>query len=243
LKKALKRQIKQDELVSSFEQMESWTRTHAGELKASVAGAVVLALALGGLFYFRSTRAAAASQAFVEALEAYDAVAQSTPEPGSAAQPLARQEQLKKALAAFEGVSERYKSLPVGLRAGYLAAACRLELGQLDAAEGGLRELASRKEGASGPIEPALARLALAGVSRSKGALDEAVKLYRQLLEDPSQALPKDYLLVALAGTLEQAGQLKEAAAAYRRVVDEYPESPFAGDARSRADYLKLAAG
>ena len=61
MKKALKRQIKQDELVSGFEQMESWTRAHADELKATGAGVLVLALALGGLFYFRSTRAAGGS--------------------------------------------------------------------------------------------------------------------------------------------------------------------------------------
>lgn len=243
MKKALKRQIKQDELVSSFEQMESWTRTHTDELKATTIGVVVLALAVGGLLYFRSNRAANASRAFGEAMQAFQAVAPAAPEQAaSGAEAVAREEKLKKALVAFDGVANRFKSLPVGVRARYFAGACRVELGDLDAAEQNLREVAARKVSSSGPIEPALARLALAGVSRRKGALDAAATGYRELLADASAALPKDYVLVSLAGTLEQAGRLAEAATTFRRVVDEYPQSPFAGDARARAEYLKAAA-
>jgi tetratricopeptide (TPR) repeat protein len=243
LKRSLKRQIKQDELVSSFEEMGSWTRSHADELKATTIGVLVLAVAVGGLLYFRSNRAASGNRAFGEAMEAFEAIAPAAPdEAAPGAQAVAREEKLKKALVAFDGVAERFKSLPVGARARYFAGACRVELGQLDAAEQNLREVAARKVSASGPIEPALARLALAGVSRRKGALDAAVSGYRELLADPSGAVPKDYVLVALAGTLEQAGRLAEAAATFRRVVDEYPQSPFAGDARTRAEYLKAAA-
>lgn len=223
--------------------MGSWSRTHADELKATTVGVVVLALAVGGLLYFRSNRAASANLAFGEAMEAFEAIApMAAEETAPGAQTVAREEKLKKALIAFDGVANRFKSLPVGVRARYFAGACRVELGELDAAEQNLREVASRKVSASGPVEPALARLALAGVSRRKGALDAAVNGYRELLADASAALPKDYVLIALAGTLEQSGRLAEAATTFRRVVDEYPQSPFAGDARARAEYLKTAA-
>jgi outer membrane protein assembly factor BamD (BamD/ComL family) len=42
-----------------------------------------------------------------------------------------------------------------------------------------------------------------------------------------------------LAGTLEDARRRAEAERAYARVVEEFPQSPFAGEARRRADYLK----
>jgi tetratricopeptide (TPR) repeat protein len=242
LKKTLKRQMKQDELVSSYAQVESWTRTHADEIKATAAGVLVVALAVGGLWYFRSHRAAAAAPGFDEAMEAFAAATtNSAPKPGQPQQP-AREETLRKALAAFEGVAGRYQSLPAGLRARYFAAVCRIDLGDIDPAQKELRDLATRTGGPSASLEAALARLALAGLARRQKQLGEAIQTYEAILADASTALPRDYVLFALAETLDEAGRVKEAAAAFRRLVDEQPQSAFASEARSRADYLKLAA-
>ncbi|MFI5184885.1 MAG: tetratricopeptide repeat protein [Vicinamibacteria bacterium] len=46
---------------------------------------------------------------------------------------------------------------------------------------------------------------------------------------------------MGLAATLEEARRSEEARAAYRRLVDEYPESVYAADARRRVDFLTTA--
>ncbi len=242
MKKTLRRQIKQDELVSSYTQVESWTRVHADTLKTTTAVVVVAALAVAGVWYFRSHRQAAATQGLDEAMESFvAATAPSAPEAGPAAAP-DRAEKLKKALAAFEGVAGRYGSVAAGRRARYFAAVCKIELGDLEPARKDLQALAAEARGSSGPLQAGLARLALAGLARRQKQFDQAVQAYEALLADPSSPLPRDYVIFALAQTLEEAGRTKDAAATFRRLVDEQPQSPFASQARSQADYLKLAA-
>jgi tetratricopeptide (TPR) repeat protein len=237
LRKSLKRQIKEDELVSGYASAGVWIRAHADQVKTGAVAALVLAVAVGGLLYFRSQRVSESQRAFDDGLEAFGkAVAQ----PAQEGAPAAKEERLKAALAALDGVAGRYGSLAVGLRARYYAALCRLELGERDKAEPVLREIAEK--GKTGAMESALAELALARIERAQGGAAPAIVRYEKLLGTQSVGLPRDYLLMSLAAALEEAGRPKDAAAGFRRVVEETPSSPFAGDARSRAQYLKLAA-
>jgi outer membrane protein assembly factor BamD (BamD/ComL family) len=43
---------------------------------------------------------------------------------------------------------------------------------------------------------------------------------------------------MTLAATLEDAKRLEEARASYRRLIERFPESVYAGEARRRAAYL-----
>jgi tetratricopeptide (TPR) repeat protein len=239
LRRSLKRQIKQDELVTGYEQVGSWTRAHNDEIRATLVGVLVLALVAGGLWYYRSRREADAEQRFDEALQTYSAPVGTNAGVGGFA---TSQERFKKALAAFEGLAQRFSGMAAGRRARYYVALCRIELADYDAAERALREQASEPEGAHGPVEASLARLALAQLERRRGAFDRAVEAYQKLVEDERTSLPRDHVLMALGQTLEEAHRRKDALGAYRRLVDEYPESPYASEARSRAEYLKLAA-
>jgi tetratricopeptide (TPR) repeat protein len=91
-------------------------------------------------------------------------------------------------------------------------------------------------------LEPALAELVLARLDRAQGAHSQALTRYERLLGASNAGVPRDYLLMNLAATLEEGGRLADALAGFRRLVDEMPTSPFVGDARMRAEYLKLAA-
>jgi outer membrane protein assembly factor BamD (BamD/ComL family) len=61
------------------------------------------------------------------------------------------------------------------------------------------------------------------------------------MVDDATLALPRDHVLMALSHTLEDANRLPEAGAAYRRLADEFPASPYAPEARERAEYLEGA--
>jgi tetratricopeptide (TPR) repeat protein len=234
--KHLKNQIKHDELLTGVEQAAGFVKSHLQEIKVTVAAAVVAALAIGGFTMYRNSREAEANAALDAALETYHSPVASAAAPADAPAKFATDaERLKKAVGEFDGAGRRYGSMPAGRRARYYAALCRSELGESAEAEKALTEIAA---GDRSQLESGLARLALAGLYRSTGRFDQAITSYQQLADEPGATVPRDHVLMALSGTLEDAKRLPEAGAAYRRVADEFPQSPYAGEARQRADFL-----
>jgi tetratricopeptide (TPR) repeat protein len=241
LKKELKEQIKQDELASGLEQAAAWAGAHRDELRIGFGVALVLAAAIGAVAYFRAERTREADRAFRDALTAFEApiageTAPGEEKPGGTVFASA-DEKYKTAAAAFDGVERRFGSSMVGLRARYYAALARIELKQYGEAEKALKEIVARGSG----LEPDLARLALAGAYRKSGQLDKAVDAYLGLVSNPAATVPRDFALVSAAATLEDAKRWGEARATYRQLVEEFPSSVYASQARTRADYLQSA--
>lgn len=239
MKKELKEQIKQDELASGLEQAMAWLGAHRDEVRIG-AGVLVVLLAAGGAFaYFQGQRAREADRAFRDALAVFEApVAAEAPlgadKPGGQVFATA-EDKYKTAAAAFEGVDRRFGSSSVGLRARYYAALSRIELGQYDEAEKALKELQGRGSG----LEPELARVALAGLYRRSGKVDQAVEAYRGLATNPAANVPRDFALLSAAQALEDAKRWAEARAAYRQLVEDFPASVYATEARQRAEFLQ----
>jgi tetratricopeptide (TPR) repeat protein len=243
LKRSLRKQIKQDELVSSWEQFQTWAGTHQNEVRLWVVGIVLVAVVGGGFWYFRTQRLAESRIALDQALRDFDApIATADGGQDQAAQPASSEEKYRKALAKFDGIARRYGSSNEGRQARYYAALCRVELGETEQAESELRALAQASGGAAGELMSELARLALAETLRSQGQPGEAVTEYEKALAVSSPPIPRDHVLFEMAGALEEAGQLEQAAQVYRRVVDEHPDSRYAQGARTRAEYLSLGA-
>jgi tetratricopeptide (TPR) repeat protein len=240
MKRELKRQIKQDELVSTFQQASRWTATHESQVKVTIAIVAVIALAAFGVTSYQGRRRGEADAAFSTALDTFHSpVSTELPEgfeppPGPVFATAA--EKYRKAAGELDEVARRFGSLDVGRRARYYAALCRVELGEYDAAEKSLNEIGAERGNA---LESSLARLALADLHRRRGQVDKAVEDYRHLSDDSSFALPRDHVLLELAATLEEAKRPAEAGAAYRRLVEEFPSSVYAAEARQRADRLK----
>ena len=238
MNKQLKHQIKQDDLVTGVQHAAGFLRTHAQEVKVTVAAVVVAVLAIGGFTYYRKSREADAERAFAAALATFNApVAGETQEAAPAAVRFSSASmKLKQDVGEFDGVQRRFGSMDAGRRARYYAALCRLELGDNAEAEKALTELSS---GDKAKLEPALARLALADAYRRSGKIDQAIDTYKQMADDTTIAVPRDHVLMALSHALEDAKRVPEAGAAYRRLADEFPASPYAAEARARAEYLE----
>jgi tetratricopeptide (TPR) repeat protein len=241
VKKELRDEMKQDEFASGLEQGAAWLGAHRDEVRIGIGVAVVLAAAVGAVAYFQAQRVYEAERSFREAMTTFEAPVTSEVAPGAdrpAGQVFASAEdKFKTAAAAFEGVERRYSSSTTGLRAKYFAALSRIELKQYAEAEKALQEIQARGAG----LEPDLARLALADVYRRQGQVDKAVEAYRGVATNPTAGVPRDFALLSAAQTLEDAKRLGEARATYRQLLEEFPASVYAGDARSRADYLQSA--
>lgn len=243
MRKELKRQIKQDELVSSFEQAAAWLSAHRDEARITLAVLVVVGAVAGGLGYFKSKRQREAQADLAAAMEIFRAPVAKDLAPGAErpAGPVyaTGDEKFKKAAAAFDGVERRYTSLPVAAQARYYAALSRIEIGDYAEAEKALKEAAAY-EGGQG-LEAAVGRLALADLYRRSGQTDKAAQAYRDFAADNRLGFPRDYALMSLASLLEDARRLAEAEAAYRRVVEEFGSGVYAAEARRRLAYLLTA--
>ncbi len=241
MKKELKQQIKQDELVSGLEHAWKWIQANRGNVRKSGIAALGLIVFVAGGFAFQNRRTHSAEKALNEALRLYETplaseVAAGAAPAGSISFPSAA-EKYKKAAAAFDGVERAYPTLDAGVRARYYGALCRIELGDFETAKKTLQVIADRQD--VGALEPALARLALADIERKTGAVDKALETYRALADDATGVMPRDHALMTLAVTLEDARRLPEAYVSYQRLVEQFPSSVYAAEARRRASYLR----
>jgi tetratricopeptide (TPR) repeat protein len=238
MKKELKRQIKQDELVTGIDRALGWLRTHQREAK--VTAAIVIAVLVGGLAVttYKKSRARAAEFAFASALETFHApLASEAPPPQGGGKSFATAaERARQAAQEFAEVHRQYGSQAAGVRARYYEGLSRMQLGQTDEAHKALSDVAARRGGPE--LTPELARLALADLELRRGRVDQALTAYRQMVDDATLGLPRDHVLMVLSAALEQGKRLGEARAAYQRLADEFPGSVYAAEARRRADYL-----
>ena len=239
--KEFKKQIKEDEFKSAVVHAFDWSKLHSAEVRITAAVAVILAVVLGAVGYFQGEKRKEAEQGFAEAIETFSASVSAPLEaPARGTKSFATAlEKYTQAAAAFDGLARKFPSRPEGLRARYLAALSRIEIGQYPEAETALTEIAADRRAFA--LEPALARLALAEMYRRAGQTDKAVAAFRELAADTTSALPRDAALMSLAGTLEDAKRLAEARASYKRLSEEFPESVYAPEARRRADRLTPA--
>ena len=241
--RGIKKHIKEDEIVTGFQKMLVWAGAHRDEVRLTAGIVVLLAAVAGGLAWYTSQRRHVASVAFADAFEILQAPV-TADLPAGADQPTGlsfptSEEKYQKAAAAFEGIERRYASLPVGQRARYFGALARIELGDSATAETVLKDMAARRE--AGALEPALARLALAELYRRVGKLDQAIDAYQQFAGDAAVPLPRDYALMGLGTAQEEAAKPADARATYERLLQEFPASVYAPEARRRAEFLGSA--
>jgi len=72
-----------------------------------------------------------------------------------------------------------------------------------------------------------------------QGKYDSAIKIYQEATTDPKSQLPLDGVLMQLGRAYMKAGKKNEAAHAFTRVVEEFPQSAYAADARREMEVAK----
>jgi TolA-binding protein len=237
MKKELKQQIKQDELRTGFEHAAGWAGEHRDEIRVTAIALAVVLLAAVGFGSYRSHQQASAARAFDEALTIFHAPVTGEPAANGAVGTVyaTRAEKDQKAAAAFAEVAKRYGSSPTGRRARYYAALANLDAGKTAEAEAELKDLSTKGDD---PLVRDLSRLALADLRRGSGRFDEAIEGYRKIADDSGSAVPRDHALMRVGATLEEAHKGPEAIQSYRRLIEEFPSSTYAGEAKSRIVYL-----
>ncbi|HYP14774.1 MAG TPA: tetratricopeptide repeat protein, partial [Bryobacteraceae bacterium] len=199
LDKAHRRELKHDKFVEQVGHSVEYAAENKG-LVTKIGGAVLLVavLALGWYLYSQSQHTAR-QQALREALKIQDAGVGAPANEFLASFPT-QAEKDKAVQKAWSDLAAKYPGKPEGLIAKYYLGVTAADAGRLDEAEKHLREASE-----SGNDDYASqAKLSLAQVYEARGKLDDAEKVLRSVIGDPTILVSKEQATLALGRMLSR---------------------------------------
>jgi TolA-binding protein len=238
MKSTERHRLKENDLARSVTAARDLVSTRQRDILRLVIVVVAVVALVGGYTWWRQARNARASAALAEGLAVFEApvIAPAAPAPGSPV-PVPQtgtfqteRAKLEAALPKLLAAADQYPNAKAGIAARYYAASALASLGRFPEAEQRYQEVVDKASGSL--IYDRTGRLGLADAQAAQGKFDSAIEIYRELSTDSNSQLPVDGLLMALGRTYARAGRHDEAARAFARVVDEFPQSPYAADAR-----------
>jgi TolA-binding protein len=140
------------------------------------------------------------------------------------------------AQAKLKAAADAYPKTAAGIYARYQEAA---EWMKLDNPKEAARTYQDVIDRAGTGIYGQMARLGLAEAQARQGQYEPAINTFKDLAQRKDGPLPVDGILMQLGRTYLEAGKPVDARQTFTRLVDEYPESPFSGDAKRELDALK----
>lgn len=238
MKSTERHKLKENDFARSVGAARDMVSTRQRDIMRLLVLAVVVLALVGGYSWWRQSRNARASAALAEGLAVFEApvIAAAAPAPGSPV-PVQQsgtfqteQAKLEAALPKLIAAAEQYPNAQPGIAARYYAASALASLGRFAEAEQRYKEVVDQAGGSL--IYDRTARLGLADAQAAQGKFDSAIEIYREISTDTNSQLPLDGVLMSLGRTYARAGRHEEAVRAFSRVVDEFPQSPYAADAR-----------
>ena len=244
MKSTERHKLKENEFARTVAHAREAMQTRGRDV-ATIVIVVVAAVALAaGYAWWRQSRNAKANAVLAEALAVEEApvIAPAAPAPGSpipVQQPGtfdSEQAKLEAALPKLMKAADAYPNTEAGITARYHAASVLATLGRYAEAEQRYQEVIDK---AGNSLYGRTARLGLADVLVSQGKYDSAITIYQEVSTDTKSTLPIDGVLMQLGRAYMKAGKKNEAAHAFTRVVEEFPQSLYAADARREMEEAK----
>lgn len=234
--------LKTNELAQSVARTREVLVERQRSITAALVVAAVLVVAIAGYFGQRSRTQSRAGAMLAEAMSVMttpvtppmSTTGGTTPPP----QPGAYQTEAARAQAAIEkfmAAANEYPSTQAGLLARYQAAVQMAETGKLVDSEQQFLELI--KLDSSG-LFGRMAKLGLAEVQVRAGNFEQGIKSYNEVVARPDADLPLDGVLMQLARAYTVAGKPTEAKQTLNRIIDEFPQSPYVGEAKRQVEAL-----
>ena len=231
-----KRQLKEDRFKASAAEAVHWTEEHRRTMIiGAIALVAVVAAGVGGWAYIQHQD----EKANIEVGAALNTLSAPIVAPGAPVPPnIETFNSMKDRAAAarkkFQAIADHYSHTAAGKYSRYMAATTAIDAGDNAAAESELKELAS-----SGDRNTAsLAQFALASLYRNTGKNSDAIQIYKELAEKPTDTVPKDTAQLELAA-LYEITQPAEAVKLYESIQKADPKSVAAQIAGDRLTSAK----
>jgi TolA-binding protein len=239
MKRTERQHLKKNELRNFALQARETVDSRRRETIAIVALVVVVGALAVGYFGWRERVQTKAHALLAQAMTVQDARVGPPPAPGTPAGSLyfpTERERAQAALTKFKIAADAYPSSDAGIYARYQEAATSLALGSPTQAAAAYQQVIDT---AGNGFYGQMARLGRAEAQARSGQFDQAINAFKELAQHKDGPLPVDGILMQLGRTYLDAGKRSDAQQTFNRLVEEYPESPFTGDARRELDTLK----
>jgi predicted negative regulator of RcsB-dependent stress response len=222
----LRKDLKKDEIRESLVHGVESVASHQQLLGVIVAAALVVALGVFGWSSYTKRQTAKAASALDDAMKVFQARVRA---PGEQADPgeityVDEKNKFADAEKKFLDAAGQYGRTKPGQIARYYAALSEIQLKQYPAAENNLGQLSGADESLAG-----LARFQLAGVYLETNKTAQAVEIYKQLADKPTEFVPKPMALLALADQYRKSDPA-QAAKLYNQVKVEFPDAAAEAD-------------
>ena len=178
---------------------------------------------------------ASANESLAQAIATYNApVGAAEQAPPGAKVFATSQERAKTAREQFRSVADRHSHTNSGKIAKYFLGLTDIDLGDNQAAEKDLKDAI-----ASGSADvSALSKMALGSLYRSEGKDQQAIQVYKEVADKPTNSAPKVVAQLAMAETYE-AKDPQNARIVYQEIQKESPNSAAAQVAQDKLATLK----
>lgn len=245
MKRTDRHKLKQNEFARAVIRARQSMMARRADITKVLVALVVLLVLAGVYGWWRSAGESAANAQLAAALATYETpvVPPQPPTPGSPPplpQPgtfASEQERLDASLPQFLEAADAHPGSQAGITARFHAAAILASMGRYGEAEAHYRDVIDR---AGTSIYGRTARLGLAETLVAQGQFDAAIQVYTEL-RDAGSPLPVDSVLMYLGRAYQRAGRPEEAIQSFTRVIEEFPLSPYAPEARRALEEAKRA--
>lgn len=230
-RKEIKHDIREDEVQTFLSRVFLTLQERPSLIVGIVVGVMVLALLATGAYALLDNRRQAAQEELAEALKVVQAplADEAVVDPVASSGPRFANAEERRQRAREE--LEKVRGGAAGDIAELLLADIALEEGDAARAREIWERFLDRHE------DHALAiavRLNLIRLDRDEGRATELATELAGELEAADKSLPEDVLIYELARTREVLGETDAARELYQRLIDEHPQSPYAGRARQQ---------
>ncbi len=221
MRRVTRKKLKQDEFVSIVDQMIQWFSENWRAVAAAAGAALVVFFLWWGLSTWSGHRKAAASEALARTLEQLDK---------------AKTEDARAdAEDALREVIEKYGSTPQADEARVVLARILAEQGKTDEARQLLTKVAHKRN--DSPMVR-VATLDLIGLQVNSGQAAEVIPQLEAMVTGKDPRLPRDLALYQLAEVQAEEGNIAKAKEYLQKLMEDFPESPYAGQARRKLQEL-----
>ncbi len=226
-----RRQLKHDKFAETAQETYSWALGHSKGVAITAIAIVLLALAMAGGWYYYNQRNQQASEHLGKALRVYDATLRPAGTPAQPGEPsfTSVAERASAAHSEFENIVSNYPHTPAGRIARYFSAITAIQTGDITGAESTLRDIARN----GNRDLSSLAKFSLASLDRFSGHEDESIRLYKEIIDKPSNAVPKVTAQLELA-SLYEARQPGEAVKIYEQIQSDDKNAKAKAEAQSK---------
>lgn len=236
-----RRQLKQDKFsratLQVAEQTVHWTVEHQGKLiAAAIVLVVVVIVALGGWYYLEKQNEKASAE-FGKAVQVLDTPVRPAGMPAQPDNPsfASASERATEARKGFQAIIDKYPHTRAADFSHYFLGTTAASVGDTVTAERELKAVS----GYHNSDLAALAKMALASLYQNTGRAKQAIDIYKQLIEKPTETVSKSSAEFELGNAYQAAGMTADAKKQFEQIQKESPSGPAGQMAAQKLQSMK----